>query len=101
MAEGLFKLGALTLAVALTWWFTSAETALAQAVGLGAGRLLATPEPNVATRVGGPVQGRQAPTSERHLPNWVLRLITAADRAKDVSDPSRACPMGDHLRYPA
>jgi hypothetical protein len=36
----LFELGALILAVALTWWFTSVETALALAVGLGVGRSL-------------------------------------------------------------
>ncbi|MFC8270008.1 hypothetical protein ACFUIZ_30445 [Streptomyces cinereoruber] len=35
-----FELGALTLAVALMWWFTGVETALALAVGLGIGRSL-------------------------------------------------------------
>lgn len=36
----LFELGALILAVAMTWWFTSVEIALALAVGLGVGRSL-------------------------------------------------------------
>lgn len=36
----LFELGALTLAVALIWWFTSVETALALAVGLSVGQSL-------------------------------------------------------------